>query len=87
MPPPVLAAEPSAGGADKTVASGVFVAADRGGGDGSRRADRAAHDADRSGVAFRLSQTGVMPINGKRAALRFWLCGLQTGVKFRLLII
>ena len=37
--------------------------------------------------AFRLSQTGVMPINGKRAALRFWLCGLQTGVKFRLFII
>jgi hypothetical protein len=34
--------------------------------------------------AFRLRQTGVMPINRKRAALRFRLCGLQTGVKFQL---
>jgi hypothetical protein len=40
MPPAVLAAEPAAGDADKTVAAGVILTADRGGGDGSRRADR-----------------------------------------------
>jgi hypothetical protein len=45
MPPAILAAEPGAGYADKTVASGIFIAADRGGGDDSR-SDRAA-DAGR----------------------------------------
>lgn len=33
MPPAILAAEPAAGDADKTVAAGVFLAAERGGGD------------------------------------------------------
>ena len=47
MPPAVLAAEPGAGGADETVAAGIFVAADRSRGDGSRRADRAADDTGR----------------------------------------
>src|SRR5262245_38230488 len=47
MPPAILAAEPGAGGADKTVAAGIFVAADRGGRDGSRRADSAADDPSR----------------------------------------
>src|SRR5829696_1901658 len=47
MPPAILAAEQGAGDADKTVAAGVILTADRGGGDGSRRADRAADDAGR----------------------------------------
>jgi hypothetical protein len=47
MPPAVLAAEPGAGDAHKTVAAGVLVAASRGGGNGSRGADRAADDTGR----------------------------------------
>jgi hypothetical protein len=47
MPPTILAAEPGAGDTDKTVAAGVFLAADRGGGNGSRRADCAADAAGR----------------------------------------
>jgi hypothetical protein len=46
MPPAVLAAEPGAGDADKTVAAGVS-SPPIGSGDGSRRADRAADDAGR----------------------------------------
>jgi len=41
----VLAPKPGAGDADKAVAAGIVFAADRTGGDGSRRADRAADDA------------------------------------------
>src|SRR5437660_10900300 len=47
MPPSILAAEPGAGDADKPVAAGIGSTADRGGGDGSRRAGRAAGDAGR----------------------------------------
>ena len=45
MHPAVLAPEPGAGDADKAVAAGIFLAADRTGGDGGRRADRGADDA------------------------------------------
>jgi hypothetical protein len=48
VPSAILAAEPGAGGADKTVAAGIGFAADRGGGDTGRRADRAADDTDRA---------------------------------------
>jgi hypothetical protein len=44
MPPAILAAEQGTGDTDKTVAAGIFFAAERGGGDGGCRADRAADD-------------------------------------------
>jgi hypothetical protein len=47
MPPAILAAEPGAGDADKAVAVGIGIAADRSGRDASHRAGRAADDAGR----------------------------------------
>ena len=47
MPPAVLAAEQGAGDADKPVAAGVILAAERIGGNRRRRADRTADDAGR----------------------------------------
>src|SRR5882672_279729 len=47
MPPTVLAAEQGAGDADKPVAAGVVLAAERIGGNRRRRADRTADDAGR----------------------------------------
>jgi hypothetical protein len=80
MPPAILAAEPGAGDADKTVAAGIGIAANRSGGDASRCADRIGGDA---GCDIPRPEAAVVvpavPIRG--------LCNRQTGVKFRLPII
>ena len=47
MLPAIFTAEPGAGDADKAVAAGIGFGPDRGGGDGSRGADRATDDAGR----------------------------------------